>query len=88
MTLYLDASEKDQKQILVLENARGSRENEVPTTFTKGQLWGALRKTWKAYKISKAQDNQLAMMKYADRIRSLQLKLGLALSKFSEVGLT
>ncbi|HKW05787.1 MAG TPA: hypothetical protein VJN71_10845 [Nitrososphaerales archaeon] len=56
-------------------------------SFTTGQLWGALRKTWKAYKISKAQGNELAMMKYAHRIRSLQSKLGLDLSRFAEVGL-
>ncbi|MGI0078362.1 MAG: hypothetical protein ACRECH_01925 [Nitrososphaerales archaeon] len=87
MTAFLDVWEKHETQILPFEQSLAERESPLPAIYTKGQLWGALRKTWKAYKISKAQGNHLAMMKYGERIRSLQTKLGLELSKFSEVGL-
>ncbi len=90
MITYLDVLEKvegDQKQVLVLEQTSGSGESSAPEVYTRGQLWGALRKTWKAYKIAKAQENHLAMMKYADRVRSLQSRLGLSQSRFPEVGL-
>jgi hypothetical protein len=72
---------------LLLEKSDDSKESFSADSFSTGQLWGALRKTWKAYKIAKSQNNLLAMMKYGDRIRSLQSKLGLSLSRFPEVGL-
>ena len=59
----------------------------MATSYTKGQSWGALRKAWKAYKIAKAQNDQAAMLKYAERIRTLQNQLGLPPSNFQNVGL-
>ncbi|HUI01093.1 MAG TPA: hypothetical protein VLU99_00230 [Nitrososphaerales archaeon] len=56
-------------------------------SYSTGQTWAALRKTWKAYLIAKAQNDQPAMLKYAERVRTLQKQLGLPLSKFPNVGL-
>ena len=57
------------------------------TEFTTGQTWGALRKCWKAYKIAKVQKDQARMKEYADKIRTLQGQLNVALAKFPELGL-
>lgn len=43
--------------------------------FSKGQMWGALRKTWKAYKIAMARKDYPNVIRYAERIRTLQDKL-------------
>jgi len=46
-----------------------------------------LRKAWKAYRIAKAENDQAAMLKYAERVRKLQKQLGLQPAKFPNVGL-
>ena len=56
-------------------------------SYTAGQTWGALRKAWKAYRIAKVENDQAAMLKYAERVRTLQKQLGLPTSKFPNVGL-
>lgn len=56
-------------------------------SYSIGQTWAALKKTWKAYKIAKVQKNQVAMLKYAHRVRDLQRELNLPISKFPELGL-
>jgi hypothetical protein len=83
--LKLEKIEKDRRQIIVFEQPSAPR--KALESYTKGQMWSALRKNWKAYKISKAQKNQVAMMKYADRIRAVQKRLGLPASKFPSLGL-
>jgi len=60
---------------------------ETVTTYSEGQTWGALRKAWKAYRIAKAENDQASMLKYAQRIRTLQKQLGLPASNFPNVGL-
>lgn len=55
--------------------------------YTTGQTWGALRKTWKAYRIAKVQNNSTDMRKYAERIRSLQAELGVSQAKFPDLNL-
>lgn len=55
--------------------------------YTIGQTWGALRKTWKAYRIAKVQNNSIDMRKYAERIRSLQAELGVAQASFPDLNL-
>ena len=55
--------------------------------FTKGQIWGALKKAWKAYKIAKVQKDRKRMKEYAKRIQTLQKELGLEVAKFPELGL-
>jgi len=57
------------------------------TSYSEGQTWGALKKAWRAYRIAKVQNDQVAMLKYAERIRTLQKELGLPLSNFPNVGL-
>jgi hypothetical protein len=57
-------------------------------SFSKGQTWGALKKAWRGYKVAKVQKNKADMMKYAERIRTLQKELGLTQAKFPELGLT
>lgn len=56
-------------------------------SYTAGQSWAALKKAWKAYKIAKAQSDKANMLKYAERIRTLQQQLGLAKANFPEIGL-
>jgi hypothetical protein len=60
---------------------------ENTMAYTTGQTWGALRKTWKAYRIAKVQNNPGDMKKYAERIRSLQAELGVAQAKFPDLNL-
>ncbi len=57
-------------------------------SYNKGQTWGALKKAWRGYKVAKVQNNRADMMKYAERIRTLQKELGLAQAKFPDLGLT
>jgi len=56
-------------------------------SFTKGQTWGALKKSWKAYKIAKIQNDSPKMKEYATRIRTLQGELGVKKSEFPDLGL-
>ena len=56
-------------------------------SYTTGQSWAALKKAWTAYKIAKVQDDKANMLKYAERIRTLQEQLGLVKAKFPEIGL-
>ena len=56
-------------------------------SYSVGQTWAALKKNWKAYKISKVKKERDAMLKYAHRIRDLQRELNLPISKFPELGL-
>jgi len=51
-------------------------------TYSKGQTWGALKKSWKAYKIAKVQNDKAKMREYAQRIQTLQKDLGLKQSTF------
>lgn len=57
-------------------------------SYSKGQTWGGLKKAWRGYKVAKVQNNRADMMKYAERIRTLQKELGLAQAKFPDLGLT
>ena len=53
--------------------------------FTKGQTWGALKKSWTAYKIAKVQNDKPKMKEYAERIKTLQKELGLKQAEFGDV---
>jgi hypothetical protein len=63
-------------------------EEKLPSGYSKGQSWGALRKSWKGYRTAKVQGDKEGMMKYATRIRSLQDELGVAKASFPELNLT
>lgn len=56
-------------------------------SYSVGQSWGALKKAWRAYKIAKVQGDTPNMLKYAERIRTLQAELGLPQAHFPEIGL-
>ncbi len=56
-------------------------------SYTKGQTWGALKKAWTAYRIAKVQKKKDEMMKYAERIRTLQKDLGVTQAKFPDLDL-
>jgi hypothetical protein len=45
--------------------------------YTTAQLWGALRLSWKGYKIAKVNKDRKQMQKYAERINTLQKQLKL-----------
>ena len=55
--------------------------------YTTGQTWGALKKAWRAYRIAKGQRKNEEMLKYAERIRTLQRDLGVTQAKFPDLGL-
>jgi len=55
--------------------------------YQKGQVWGALRKAWKSYRIAKVQGDNARMREYATRIRTLQGQLGVPQASFPNVGL-
>lgn len=57
------------------------------TDYTKGQIWGALRKAWKAYKIAKVQHDTDKMREYAQRIRTLQSQLGVPPANFPDLNM-
>ena len=56
-------------------------------SYTTGQTWGALKKAWRAYRIAKVQNKKDEMLKYAERIRTLQKDLCVVQAKFPELGL-
>ena len=56
-------------------------------SYSKGQTWAALKKAWTAYKIAKVRNDQVRMLKYADRIRALQKELGLPQARFPDLGI-
>ena len=56
-------------------------------SYTAGQSWAALKKAWRAYKIAKVQGDKANMLKYGERIRTLQGQLGLPKAKFPDIGL-
>jgi len=57
------------------------------TQYQKGQVWGALRKAWKGYRIAKVQKDTARMKEYATRIRTLQGQLGVPQASFPNLGM-
>jgi len=55
--------------------------------YQRGQVWGALRKAWKGYRIAKVQGDNARMREYATRIRTLQGQLGVPQASFPNIGL-
>ena len=55
--------------------------------YQKGQVWGALRKAWKGYRIAKVQGDNARMREYATRIKTLQGQLGVPQASFLNIGL-
>jgi hypothetical protein len=55
--------------------------------YTTGQIWGALRKAWKGYRIAKVQNDKERKVEYATKIRTQQGQLGLPLASFPDLGL-
>ena len=56
--------------------------------FTVGQSWGALRKSWKGYRIAKVKANNEKMVEYANKIRKIQGELGIGVAVFPNLGIT
>ncbi|MDE1853325.1 MAG: hypothetical protein KGI38_06215 [Thaumarchaeota archaeon] len=55
--------------------------------YQPGQVWGALRKAWKGYRIAKVQGDNARMREYATRIKTLQGQLGVPQASFPNIGL-
>ena len=70
-----------------MEQTAPKMEQTAPKSFTIGQTWGALRKSWKGYKIAKVQDDRAKMMEYATKIRKLQGELGVQQASFPDLAL-
>jgi hypothetical protein len=56
-------------------------------SYTTGQTWGALKRSWEGYKIAKGKDDKAGVILYAERIRTLQKELGLPESAFPEIAI-
>lgn len=84
--MVIERVNKGHREIIIFE--KPAAVPRLPEAhFTEGQTWAALKKSWLAFRIAKSRNNTVAMLKYADRIRSLQRRLKLAASKFPEIGL-
>ena len=57
------------------------------TEYQKGQVWGALRKAWKGYRIAKVQGDNARMREYATRINTPHGQLGVPPAAFPNIGL-
>ena len=55
--------------------------------FTTGQSWGALRKSWKGYRIAKVHNDSAKMTEYANKIRKIQTELGISVASFPNLGI-
>jgi len=54
-------------------------------SFTTGQSWGALRKSWKGYRIAKVHGDDAKMREYATKIRKIQTELGISVASFPQL---
>ncbi len=64
-----------------------ARGQKTMTEYQKGQIWGALRKAWKGYRIAKVQGDNIRMKEYATRIKTLQGQLGVPQASFPNIGM-
>jgi hypothetical protein len=58
------------------------RQDQKLANYQTGQIWGALRKAWKGYRIAKVQNDSVRMKEYATRIKTLQGQLGVPQASF------
>jgi hypothetical protein len=57
--------------------------------FTVNQSWGVLKRCWVAYRAAAFHEHdEEKAIKYALRIRKLQLELGIAISEFPDLGIS
>lgn len=56
-------------------------------SYTTGQTWGALRRSWKGYRIAKGSEHLEDMKKYAKQIQSLEKELNVKVSEFPRLDL-
>jgi hypothetical protein len=63
------------------------RSKQKMAEYQKGQIWGALRKAWKGYRIAKVQGDNARMREYATRIKTLQGQLGVPQASFPNIGM-
>ena len=55
--------------------------------YQKGQVWGALRKAWKGYRIAKVQGDNARMRVYATLLKTLQGQLGVPQASYPNLGM-
>jgi len=60
---------------------------QIQSSFSTGQSWGALRKAWKGYRIAKVQGDNTKMTEYATKIRKIQGELGVSVASFPNLGI-
>jgi len=63
------------------------KEMRTPKGFTIAESWGALNKSWQAYKQAKEDNDTDLRMKYALQIQSLQGEMGIAITSFPSLNL-
>ncbi len=83
--MIIGSTNLDHSHKIPLSHLIGQRLHRMPT-YSKGQIWGALRKAWKGYKIAKVQHDTGRMKEYATKIRTLQTQLGVPQASFPDLG--
>jgi hypothetical protein len=81
------SSRSDEPASILNTKTRGFFSGAWITSYSKGQTWAALKKSWKAYKIAKIKNEKENMTEYAGRIRKLQRELGVPQAKFPDLNL-
>jgi hypothetical protein len=66
-----------------LQQAESDR--KLPSGYTVGQTWGALRKAWLAYCIALSKTEDEKALLYASILQKLQRELGIPVREFAEV---
>jgi hypothetical protein len=61
------------------------KDRKLPSGFTAGQTWGALRKAWLGYCIALHKNEDEKTLLYASIIQKLQRELGIQVREFAEV---
>lgn len=59
----------------------------LPCGYLLGSSWGALKKSWKGYKLAKAQNDTELMIEYANRIQKLETEIGIPTASFPNLGI-
>lgn len=66
------------------EELTPAEKREVKRVYSTPQAWAALRKSWKGYKVAKAEHDSKKAAKYARYINDLQGALGVQQTKFKD----
>jgi len=85
-TLYKKARINPIKRILTNIRHVSEYGRLLESGYTDMETWGALRKCWRGYNISRSRIDLEKQVMYAERIQKLQKELGLEITNFANIG--